>query len=97
MKRRLAQEYDGVCRKQKRRAIGRAGGAQLSQHHLNKLDAGLAVYYERLLSEIYMQIGGTPIPATLNAEQQTEFALGYYQQRAALYSNTSNAENKEKE
>lgn len=71
--------------------------AQLSQHHLNKLDAGLAVYYERLLSEIYMQIGETPIPATLNAEQQTEFALGYYQQRAALYSNTSNAENKGKE
>lgn len=71
--------------------------AQLSQHHLSKLDTGLAVYYERLLSEIYLQIGETPIPATLNAEQQTEFALGYYQQRAALYSNTSNAENKGKE
>ena len=44
--------------------------AQLSQHHLGKLDPGL---------------GNRKIPVVMNMEQQTEFALGYYQQRAVLY------------
>ena len=59
--------------------------AQLAQYHLSKLDGGLAVYFEKKLSEIYCAIGERPIPSVMNAEQQTEFALGYYQQRAALY------------
>ena len=58
--------------------------SQLSQHHLDKLDPKLAVYYENKLSEIYRRIGGRTIPALMTMEQQTEFALGYYQQRAAM-------------
>lgn len=59
--------------------------AQLSQHHLSKLEEGLSIYYERMLDAIYAQIGQRTIPTTLNQKQQTEFALGYYQQRAAMY------------
>lgn len=70
-------------------AIGKL--AQLSQHHLRNLEGGLAVYYQRKLSEIYVKIGDSKIPATMTMEQQTEFALGFYQQRAALYG-PSNAE-----
>ncbi|MCD8381103.1 MAG: type I-C CRISPR-associated protein Cas8c/Csd1 [Lachnospiraceae bacterium] len=62
--------------------------AQLSQHHLSKLDDGLSIYYEKMLGDIYTQIGQEHIPTSLNQEQQTEFALGYYQQRAAIFSPT---------
>lgn len=64
--------------------------SQLAQYHLAKLDKGLAVYYEKRLSELYCRIGTQKIPTMLTLEQQAEFALGYYQQRAALY--TSNKE-----
>ena len=62
--------------------------SQLAQHHLDKLDPKLAVYYENKLSEIYRRIGGRTIPALMTMEQQTEFALGYYQQRAAMYASS---------
>ena len=60
--------------------------SQLAQHHLAKLDGGLAHYFEDRLAEIYCTIGEQKIPSSLNMEQQTEFALGYYQQRAKLAS-----------
>ena len=63
--------------------------SQLAQHHLSKMDRGLAVYFERKLSEISVKIGDSKIPASMTMEQQAEFALGYYQQRAALYSPVS--------
>ena len=58
----------------------------LSQHHLAKLDNSRRVIrYEQMLSEIACNIGSQPIPGALTLEQQTEFALGYYQQRAAIF------------
>lgn len=60
--------------------------SQLSQYHLAKLDRGLAVYYERILTEIYQSFGEQNIPTGLTMMQQTEFALGYYQQKAEIYS-----------
>lgn len=59
--------------------------SDLSQHHLAKMDGGLAHYYTRKLSEVTTQIGARKIPATLSLEQKTEFALGYYQQLADLH------------
>ena len=59
--------------------------AQLSQHHLGKLEPGLAHYCEDKISDVMVKIGDREIPAIMNMEQQTEFALGYYQKRAALY------------
>lgn len=62
--------------------------SQLAQHHLDKLDPKLAGFYENKLSEIYSRIGSKTIPALMTVEQQTEFALGYYQQRAAMYASS---------
>lgn len=60
--------------------------SQLSQYHLAKLDRGLAIYFEKILTEIYQGIGEQDIPTVLTMMQQTEFALGYYQQKAEIYS-----------
>ncbi|MCM1100266.1 MAG: type I-C CRISPR-associated protein Cas8c/Csd1 [Clostridium sp.] len=60
--------------------------SQLSQYHLAKLDRGLTVYFEKMLTEIYQNIGEQEIPTALTMMQQTEFALGYYQQKAQIYS-----------
>lgn len=79
----LAQRYFTSASSNPAFVIGRL--AQLSQHHLAKLEGGLAVYYERMLAETYDKIGGRSIPAALNAQQQSEFALGYYQKRANMY------------
>jgi CRISPR-associated protein Csd1 len=54
-----------------------------AQHHLNKLDRGLANWYEEKLAAISIGIG-TNLPTTLSLEEQALFALGYYQQKAAL-------------
>lgn len=59
--------------------------SQLSQYHLAKLDRGWAVYFEKILTEIYQNIGEQGIPTVLTMMQQTEFALGYYQQKAEIY------------
>lgn len=58
-----------------------------AQPHLSKLGdqkPGLKVWYERQMSEICCQIG-TTMPTTLSLEEQSLFALGYYQQLAALW------------
>ncbi len=58
--------------------------SSLCQHHLAKLDnPGLARWYEGLLGEISQNLT-PPLPVTLDLRGQSEFALGYYQQRAAL-------------
>ena len=52
-----------------------------SQFHLNKLDTGLAHWYEQRLAAIWGQIKDQA-PVTLTLEEQSLFALGYYQQKA---------------
>lgn len=55
-----------------------------AQFHLNKIEqAGISRWYERQIAEICGRIG-TAMPATLSLEEQSRFALGYYQQLAAL-------------
>jgi len=55
-----------------------------SNHHLEKIENGwLADKYRERLQEISVALG-TSIPATLNLEQQSYFALGYYQMSARL-------------
>jgi len=53
-----------------------------SQFHLNKLEGGLAFWYEQRLAAIWARIENN-LPATLTLEEQSLFALGYYQQKAA--------------
>jgi CRISPR-associated protein Csd1 len=57
----------------------------LSQYHLSKIkNKSFARRYIDMLSEISVQIGAN-LPATLSLVEQSQFALGYYQQRAAIY------------
>jgi CRISPR-associated protein Csd1 len=52
-----------------------------AKNHLNKLEGGLAFWYENQIAEIMSRIQDR-IPSTLNLDQQSLFALGYYQQIA---------------
>ena len=53
-----------------------------AKNHLNKLEGGLAFWYEDKIAEIMSHIQDR-IPTTLDLERQSLFALGYYQQIAA--------------
>lgn len=54
-----------------------------AKNHLNKLEPGLAFWFEERIAAIASRIGDAP-PRTLTLEQQSLFALGYYQQLAQL-------------
>lgn len=54
-----------------------------AKNHLNKLDGGLAHWFEAEISDICGQLGDG-IPRTLALEEQSLFALGYYQKLAKL-------------
>ncbi len=57
--------------------------ASNAKNHLAKLDGGLAWWYENQLAGIMSSIGDT-VPRTLTLEEQSLFALGYYQQLAVF-------------
>lgn len=63
-----------------------------AKNHLNKLDGGLAYWYEDQIAEIMSRIQDR-IPSTLNLDQQSLFALGYYQQIAANRAGKNNVNN----
>jgi CRISPR-associated protein Csd1 len=54
-----------------------------ARNHLRKLDGGLAWWFEERIGEIMGRLRDE-IPRTQNLEEQGLFALGYYQQLAAL-------------
>ena len=54
-----------------------------AQFHLNKLEGGLPYWYEQKLAEISGRLQDQ-IPRILSLEEQSLFALGYYQQMADL-------------
>lgn len=56
-----------------------------SQHHLNKLDAGLARWFESKIADIWGRIENS-VPRILTLEEQSLFALGFYQQVADMRS-----------
>lgn len=55
--------------------------ARLCNYHLAKLEK--TKYFEDRLAELYCALGGR-IPVTLDLEEQSYFALGYYQKWAQL-------------
>lgn len=65
-----------------------------SQFHLNKLEGGLAHWYEQRLAAIWARIQDD-LPKTLTLEEQSLFALGYYQQKAVPRKN--NIENNQQQ
>lgn len=67
-----------------------------SQFHLNKLDPGLAQWYECKIARIWAAIKDH-LPATLTLEEQSLFALGYYHQMAADRARRTKPEKPEEE
>ena len=54
-----------------------------SHNHLDKISSGLAGLYEKRIANIWSKIQ-TSLPKTLSLEEQTLFAMGYYQQMAQM-------------
>lgn len=55
---------------------------RLSNYHLDKL--GNPNYLQGRLAELYLALGNN-VPTTLSLEEQSYFALGYYQKWAELH------------
>lgn len=61
----------------------------LAQFHLNKLKNKGTYWYEQQIGEVFAKIGDN-IPTTLSLEEQSLFALGYYQQMAEIRTKKDN-------
>lgn len=70
---------------------------RLSQHHLNRIDSTrLTHWYESKLANIWGRIENR-VPNTLTLEEQSLFALGYYQQMADMRTKKHSNDNNQKE
>jgi CRISPR-associated protein Csd1 len=81
----LVQRYYGAASTTPALVLGRL--TRLSQAHLAKLGrdkGGLAVHLEQNIALVWATLG-QGLPKTLNLEEQSLFALGYYQQMAQRY------------
>ncbi|GIW24904.1 type I-C CRISPR-associated protein Cas8c/Csd1 [Meiothermus sp.] len=79
----VVQRYYGAASSTPAMVLGRL--TRLSQHHLSKMakdSPGLAYWFHTQLAEVWKALGPT-LPRTLSLEEQSLFALGYYQQLAA--------------
>lgn len=88
----VVQRYYAAASSTPALVLGRL--TRTSQFHLNKLEGGLAHWYETLLGNIWGRIKDS-IPTTLTLEEQSLFALGYYQQMANM--RTKKSDNSVKE
>jgi CRISPR-associated protein Csd1 len=75
----VVQRYYAAASSTPALVLGRL--VRTSQAHLNKLPDGLSYWYENLIAGIWGKIKDS-VPTTLTLEEQTLFALGYYQQMA---------------
>ena len=56
----------------------------LAQKHLNKLNGGLAAYYEKRLAELHSLITET-LPTRMTLDEQSAFQIGYYHETQNRY------------
>ena len=78
----VVQRYYAAASSTPALVLGRL--TRMSQFHLNKLKTpGLVYWYENRLASIWGKINNAP-PASLSLEEQSLFALGYYQELADL-------------
>jgi len=75
----VVQRYYAAASSTPALVLGRL--TRTSQFHLNKLDSRLAHWYENRIAVIWGAIRDS-VPPTLTLEEQSLFALGYYQQMA---------------
>ena len=67
----------------------------LSGHHLEKLNAGGQVFYEKLKQEIISKLDANGFPAHLDLQDQGRFFVGYYHQRQNFFTSKENKETEE--
>lgn len=65
---------------------------KLAQSHLNKLDGGLVVYYDKQMTKLCGRLTET-LPKHMTLEDQGVFQLGYYHQKQALYTKKEDRDN----
>jgi|AMFO01.1.fsa_nt_gi CRISPR-associated protein Cas8c/Csd1, subtype I-C/DVULG len=69
--------------------------ARTGQFHLDKLESGgLAHWFQQKLASVWGRLGDQ-VPRTLDLEQQSLFALGYYQQLADLHTKKVKSQDQE--
>ncbi len=79
----VVQRYYAAASSTPALVLGRL--TRTSQFHLSQIKknkAGLAHWYENRIADVWARIENT-VPGTLTLEEQSLFALGYYQQMAA--------------
>lgn len=77
----VVQRYYGAASQTPALTLGRL--ISNAKNHLNKLEGGLPFWFEQQIADVMSRVGDR-VPPTLDLEQQSLFALGYYQQLAAL-------------
>lgn len=69
----------------------------LSVHHVDKLDKGGQVFFEKTKAEIMANISSVGFPTHLDIQDQGRFMVGYYHQRQEFYTSKENKEQTNKE
>ena len=64
----------------------------LSTHHLEKLNGGRQVFYERLKQEIISKLDANGFSVHLDLQDQGRFFVGYYHQRQDFFTSKENKE-----
>lgn len=67
----------------------------LSTHHLEKLNTGSQVFYEKLKQEIISKLDANGFPAHLGLQDQGRFFVGYYHQWQAFFMGKEDKETEE--
>lgn len=67
----------------------------LSTHHLEKLNNGAQIFYEKLKQEIISKFNANGFPSHLDLQNQGRFFVGYYHQRQDLFMSKENKETEE--
>lgn len=67
----------------------------LSTHHLEKLNMGKQVYFEKLKQEIISKLDADGFPSHLVLQDQGRFFVGYYHQRQDFFIGKENKETEE--
>lgn len=65
----------------------------LTNHHLSKItDQGIVIFYKKLLGEIFDKMPAGGFPAHLSLDDQSRFAIGYYQQTQDFFKKSNKIE-----
>ena len=84
----VVQRYYSAASQMPGLVLGRLIGN--ARHHLGKLEGGLAYWYENQIADVMSHLRDNA-PRILDLEGQGLFALGYYQQLAALRGGSKNS------